>query len=620
MPILGGSPLGIIGVESRPSNGMSTFNGGRTRNVNVNFYNSGRESNKEKLTKAGLGKNKGDHGAFSLFTGDNNFKAWPNIGKSGSEEKLNLGLDNSYNGVSRRTLHNNDVYDTSVLNIIDKTANTAAQLRPSDFAYLKNIGVFPNNRLMIARRFRGPAPDDIFGFKSRPIACLISWKKQDEDFLDITFGEEWEEAKADFKDVLNNISKDLLGESGLGNDAGAGFGVVPLPGWTEYLQQRVLESAGIIEPGSTSGGLQVGNPNIIKQARRRKTVASGAAGSGLTCTVSIKMTCEYEQKFISGIDPTIAYMDILSNIVRFGTSPHVDYGLSKKFGAKLIGWVRNPRTMISDVVSAIRTAVTLAKDDVLNALQKNIDEAPTDPEPGQTTTPADDPEPGPSAREIAEDLKEKASDLLDKILEEVKKSLEKTVQKYEEEIKGIVNALTLNPSTPWHITLGNPLRPVFSSGDMLTTSVTLTLGPNLAFNDLPSSIKVDFTLANARPWGLGEILGKFNSGHLRVVNVVADAASLNPNKSLLDGSYYYDSGTSSTPPVSGSTTTPSTGTEVITGSASTTKENSNQASVNSNPNSTAPVVQGEPVQTTGPGPGTASTAAQQTQQQASVNN
>jgi hypothetical protein len=611
MPILGGSPLGIIGVESRPRNGMSTFNGGRTRNVNVNFYNSGREANKEKLAKAGLGKNKGDHGAFSLFTGDNNFKAWPNIGKSGSEEKLNLGTDNSYNGVSRRTLHNNDVYDTSVLNIIDKTANTAAQLRPSDFAYLKNIGVFPNNRLMIARRFGGPAPDDIFGFKSRPIACLISWKKQEDDFLDITFGEGWEDAKADFKDVLNNIGKDILDKTGFGDAAGAGFGVVPLPGWTEYLQQEIGKALGIFDPEKGKGGLEVGNPNIIKQAKRRKTVASGVAGSGLTCTVSIKMTCEYEQKFISGIDPTIAYMDILSNIVRFGTSPHVDYGLSEKFGSKLINFVKNPRSMVSEFAKKLKEAVDNAADLVRTALDKVVSDAEEKPPADANAN---------EALNLAQKAAEEGKKLLEKITNVALESLSATVRKYEEEIKGIVNALTLNPSTPWHITLGNPLRPVFSSGDMLTESVTLTLGPNLAFNDLPSSIKVDFTLANARAWGLGEILGKFNSGHLRVVNVVADASILNPNKSLLDGSYYYDSGTSSTPPVSGSTTTPSTGTEVITGSASTTKENSNQVSVNSNPNSTTPVVQGEPVQTTGPGPGTASTAAQQTQQQASVNN
>ena len=50
MPVLGGSPLGLIGVKSGPTaDGMSTFNGGKSRNLNVNLYNSGREADKAKL-------------------------------------------------------------------------------------------------------------------------------------------------------------------------------------------------------------------------------------------------------------------------------------------------------------------------------------------------------------------------------------------------------------------------------------------------------------------------------------------------------------------------------------------------------------------------------------------
>jgi hypothetical protein len=90
--------------------------------------------------------------------------------------------------------------------------------------------------------------------------------------------------------------------------------------------------------------------------------------------------------------------------------------------------------------------------------------------------------------------------------------------KYRVEVMGIVNALTGNPSTPWHLTVGNPLRPVFCSGDMYTTDVTIKLGPILAFNDLPSTITCEFTLQNARSLGLQELLAKFNSGYLRTVD------------------------------------------------------------------------------------------------------
>jgi hypothetical protein len=608
MPALGGSPLGLIGVKSRPTgDGMSTFNGGRSRNVNVNLYNSGKEGNKEKLQKKGL-NTKG--GAFSLFTGDSFIRPWPNIGKGGNDEKLKIGIgdEDQFTGISRRTLHNNDVYDTSIINLVDKTANTGARLRPADFAYLKNLGVFPNNRLMVARRFAGPAPDDIYGFKKPPISVLISWKPPgDENFLEISFGEEWEDAKADFTEVLNNIGKDLTSIDGIGKQMGAANALVPLPGWTEGLTQNILASMGVLSDESTQRRLQVGNPNLIKEAKRRKTVAYGQSGSGLMCKVSVKMVCEYEQKFISGIDPTIAYMDILSNITRFGTSPSVDYGLNKKFRDKILGWVSNPKKLITEFVTGLKKAIDATVDTVRAALNEISSGGEKDK---------------PTAQQIAE----KGKEILDKISSAVGDSLAKTVQKYEEEIKGIVNALTLSPSTPWHITLGNPLRPVFSSGDMYTTDVTLSLGPNLAFNDLPSSIKVEFTLSNARNWGLQEIMAKFNTGHLRTVNVVADSASLNPNQSLLQGAYYFPSGTQSN--VEGVTTNNVTAASSASapgssntpvGSATTTKENNIQTTVNSDPNSSSPPVQNEPQKTTVIGTGTDTTAKQQVDQQGSSN-
>ena len=600
MSNLGGSPLGLIGVKSRPTaDGMSTFNGGRSRNVNVNLYNSGKEANKERLSKAGL-STKG--GAFSLFTSDNLITPWGNISQKGNDEKLNIGQD-PYNGLSRRTLHNNDVYDTSIINLVDKTANTAAQLRPADFAYLKDLGVFPNNRLMIARRFSGPAPHDIFGLKSRPLAVLISWKPPgDEDFLTLNFGEEWEDASADFTDVLNKLGKDLTSSDGLGSKAAGLLGAVPLPGWSEGLQQNILEKLGILE---NQKQLQVGNPNIIKEAKRRKTLGYGQAGSGLTCKVNIKMVCEYEQKFISGVDPTVAYMDILSNIVRFGTSPSVSYGLTAAFAAKLKKWVTKPETLISDIIDGVLSAVNATVETVTAALGEA-----TKAFADQADANSKDPKPkAPSGWDLAADAKEKALELLGKVEEAVKKSINQTVKKYAEEVKGIANALALLPSTPWHITIGNPLRPIFSSGDMYTTDVTLSLGSTLAFNDLPSSIKVEFTLTPARNWGLQDIMSKFNSGHLRSVNVIADSTSLNPNQSLSENGYYFPGTTTSTTgaatgdatggnPAAGGGVS-STGGNTINGSASTTKENEIQPKVDSNPNSTKPVVVDEAQQKVG---------------------
>lgn len=607
MAILGGSPLGLIGVLSTPTrDGMSTFNGGRTRNVNVNLYNVGKEADKEKLSKSGK---KG--GMFSLFTGGSIVTAWPNIGKIGGDTpSLGIGEDD-LKGVSRKTLHNNDIYDTSILNIIEKTANTSAQLRPSDFAYLKNLGVFPNNRLVIARRFGGPINDDIFAKGNPPLAVLITWRSPSEDFLEMSFGEEWIEAKADFTELLNNMGQDLLKMGGTGNSMGAAFGAIPLPGFTEAITRNVLAGLGVYDESAGRNALPAGNPNLIKQAKRRKTVGYSEAGSGLKCTCSVKMTVEWEQKFISGIDPTIAFMDILSTCLRFSTSPGADYGLSKNFGAKLISWVRNPRQMVTDFSNSLQAAIKKAKDEVLKFIgedfEKQIADTPEADPNADSKTETEEKEPTEKERltEEKDKMTKLVEDQLNKLIGALAGGLEKTVQKYEHEVRGIVAALSGAPSTPWHVTIGNPLRPVFCSGDMYTDNATLKLGSTLAFNDLPSNITLDFTLTNARPWGLQEIIAKFNTGHLRVVNTQKDFTSLTPDESLNQNKYDYvnsSSGTSGTSGVGTSGTSAGGGVNATVdnkvdpnsgSTTNTTKEGQDGKTINSDPNSGQAAVQGE---------------------------
>lgn len=539
MPSLGGSPMNLINVLSGPTkDGMSTFGGGPSRNINVNFYNAGRESDKAKLKKSGQKSSKS--GAFSVFTGSTLVKPWPAVSTQGKETGDNTGLVDDYPGVSRRSLHNNDIYDTSILNIVEKLSSSkSATLRPSDFAYLKNIGVYPNNRLIICRRFPGPCGDDVFRIGTSPISVLIGFRAPGEDFLDLTFGEVWVDAEASFEGVVQSIGDDLFRKSGLGGQGASLFQSIPLPGWTENLQRYVLEKIGVYSEGSSGRRLPAGDPNLIKEAKTRKTIANGEAGSGLSCKCEIKVEVEYEQKFISGIDPTIVYQDIIQNVLRFATSPKTDFGLDPEFGAKIKRWAANPRELITDVVNAFTEALKTVIDEVLKFVQSVIDEAKAALDEGG--------EGGEAAQEEREEEEaEKQLGLAQQLMgfvkgafDKVVGSLSKTIQKYEMRIKGIVAALSGVPSTPWHVTIGNPLRPIFSSGDMYTTDVTLTMGSTLMFNDLPANIKVSFSLSNARPWGLQEIMAKFNTGNIRSVNVRKDANMLTPNQLLNDNLMTY---------------------------------------------------------------------------------
>ncbi len=515
-----GSPLGLFTLKSRPTiDGMSSFNGGESRNVNVIAYNTGK---KQPTNLKGKDGNIIDS-PVSLFSGGTLPNFWANIKTSGTNLDP-TGTSREYDGFSREDLHNNDVYDTSLLNIIEKLSKSKmAALRPQDFAYLKNVGVFPNNRLMIARRFLAPVKDNIMGSDvgGSPKSILISWNPEGENFLDISFGEIWDDAKADFTDVLNSIGEQISskgsGTKGLGSGLGKGIGLTPLPGFTEQLQRDFLASIGILDKDGDDAVLPSGNPNLIKKAKQRRTLGYGREGSGLNCTVSIKMKVEYEQKFISGIDPTIAWMDIISNILVFGTSKSTNYGLSDKFRGKIDTWTSNPSILISDIATGLKSALN----SIIELVNKSVGNLSDESNSDQNTT--NDGNTEKTIKDKLSDALEASKNFASSLLDVAFDAFIKTIKKYKVELMGIANALSGAPSTPWHITIGNPLRPIFCSGDMyMSENVKLTLGPTLAFNDLPSNITVDFTLTNARPWGLQEIMAKFNTGHLRTVNIQKD--------------------------------------------------------------------------------------------------
>jgi hypothetical protein len=523
MAILGGSPLGLIGITSNPIGGYSTFNGGKTRNVVVNSYN---KSN-----------------GYSLFSGRRRLRAWPEIKQMAGSYKVGkdnkdfvdydtsglanvdfekMRKDSKGDGYTQKTLHNNDVYDTSVLNLIEKLAGTKAALRPADFAYLKNLGVYPNNRLVIARRFATPTEPNIM-VKDKGLgsySTLVTWFGNDEDIpVSISFGEKWAEAKADFTNLLNSVGEDFGRKSesiGLGDLLGKAMGAVPLPGFTEIFQREFLRGIGLLESDS---GFPTGNPNLIKEAKARTTVGYGEAGSGLTAKISLKFETEYELKFISGIDPTMVWMDIIGMVLRFGTSESSNYGLSKSFSAKLKRWTANPNNILTEMIGSIRNTLNETKKQVSAKIKAVWEEATKKAEELMKEDETGSEEAGDIEKELARKVYKASHKLLDKLVNVGDDILAGTILKYRTEVIGIVNALTGAPSTPWHITIGNPLRPLFCSGDMYTTDVAISFGPQLAFNDLPSSIKVSCTLENARNLGMQEIMGRFNSGYLRTVDV-----------------------------------------------------------------------------------------------------
>jgi hypothetical protein len=150
---------------------------------------------------------------------------------------------------SERENHGDDVYDTSVSSLVDYFSQPGRQsqsLLYADFAYLKNLGVYPNNRLIIPRRFSSGVPNDLNLVNIPPMSTLISWVKDGEDFISVDYSEVWTNAEASYVDVLNNIGSDMKGSqeqgSNLGNFLEGAMNAVPLLVLWKEFNKRYLKN------------------------------------------------------------------------------------------------------------------------------------------------------------------------------------------------------------------------------------------------------------------------------------------------------------------------------------------------------------------------------------------
>lgn len=381
-----------------------------------------------------------------------------------------------------------DIYNVSPESIINFTSRYKSMtILPVDFAYLKNLGVYPNNRMIVARRYPSPVRDNLFDFvEQEPLATLISWIPDgQEEMFSISFGEEWVEETSSLKNVLNDILKN---EFGVDNPTDG----LPLPGFTAGLQVEIMKKLGFTDQGANN--LPSGNPNLIQQAMRRKTLGE-EGGSGLKTDIAIKMSCEWEQKFYPGVDPTIVFLDIIANVLRFSTS-------SSNF---LING--NATGLIKDIVNDFKNgnwdkAIITVLGVVIDVIKEVAIEI------------------GKSLSNIATQVIESngsptafTNAVFDELVRAAKTIGTGIVSKYRVKLNAVIAALDGSPSAPWHVTIGNPKKPIFCSGDMyISEDVTLSFGNILAFNDLPSTFKIEFTLKNGRPLGAQEIFEKFNTG------------------------------------------------------------------------------------------------------------
>jgi hypothetical protein len=72
------------------------------------------------------------------------------------------------------------------------------------------------------------------------------------------------------------------------------------------------------------------------------------------------------------------------------------------------------------------------------------------------------------------------------------------------------------PTGDWHVTIGNPLNPIVMMGNMICDETTMTLGSGLGADDFPVEVKFDVNLKHGKPRDKGDIENMFNMGKGRI--------------------------------------------------------------------------------------------------------
>jgi hypothetical protein len=363
--------------------------------------------------------------------------------------------------------------------------NNAIDYDWSDFLWCKNYGMVPNNYMVTLRRFSYPVMDDLSNRMKNPapdIGRMICWVDGESNTwenvgLKFTYGLTWKELESEVQ-VVNAPEQ-------AGNEGGAFGGKIG----------GIIKAASFMtQPGNQQASL--GNPNasgfnpyentnkvfgpidVIKQMLIRD--------KGLKFEQTLTLKFEYELRSIDGINPKIAMIDLISNVLVCTMNRGSFWGGDVRY----IGG--NPRA-----IKPLGDTSKLAKGDYggyISSLIEGVAGRLDSLTGGQ----------GLSLEGVANAAKNLGSGLLANI---VGGGLDKMGRPG---VQGVNSLLTGEDTGEWHVTIGNPVNPIISIGNLALESTDMELGGVLGPDDFPTKLIVTCKLKPARPRDRTDMMAMFH--------------------------------------------------------------------------------------------------------------
>lgn len=406
------------------------------------------------------------------------------------------------------------------------------KLQASHLAYLRDLGVYPINRMVILRKF----PEGVFitenlsEMRIEPISTVIGWIPTDKSFSTITVNEGWSTVTERMDQVIAEIIK-----KNTGIDLTK---AIPIPDFTQGMLYEFYKRMGITNTGtnttgsvdesyeffnpglgatvtSTGGGqpwglnhIPIGDPNVLKEGPYRDPVTQN-----LSSDFQFEFETTYEQKMIGDVDPGSAMLDILENLYAMGTSnmafywgdgaPIISQFITAATGEanKLDSWW----VLVKDLTIKFWDTLT----DLFKAAKEKLQQ--TVQQVQQTAT-------SQNAATTAATLGQTILTDIEKLLPSI---LTSTVAIHRFKLRGSIELMVGGKmsAAPWHLTIGNPYSPWINTNHIIVKSVTIDTSSEMGFNDQPQWLKASIKCSFSRSLGKQELMRMFNNTYRRNYDV-----------------------------------------------------------------------------------------------------
>lgn len=411
-----------------------------------------------------------------------------------------------------------------------------ARYKYSDFMYCRDVGKISNNHLITLRRFAAPVRDNIFQYTGTDnqtsnevagdIGRLITWfgtpENKLEDILKYSFHASWREmeaARQDLDSQENDTARGLTG--GLVNL----FNTEHAKGVEKGINASAFSMLLKDDASEYDKGPYADNPAVNgrmfdkhKIYEPKDTVRSKYEYEGnLKFSQQFTLTFNYKLRGYDNINGKTAMLDLLGNILA------VTYKKGKFWPGEqhIIGAPQNKQGW--DKAIGMQNTAIAASGTFLGSLCNG----------GSLSDAASSAMNIIQGADLGKDINQAAKDLLNKLkaggLQSIFSGLMKNALG-RPAVYAFDSLLSEGETGTWHVTIGNPLNPIASIGNLIIDGdVEITHGGPLGLDDFPTEITVKVPLKHAMPRDSVDIQRMFTKGRRAIyAEIVPDITD--PNK------------------------------------------------------------------------------------------